>query len=236
MRLGGAGRHCAACQETVADFTNLSDTEIAAYLRRYPAVSCGRFRESQLSRPLLLPPQPVAGWRRWMAATVALLGLGALAGPKAHGQTAPAYWGGPAPAVPAGSNTLPAAPAIGAEDSVAAAAALVAANASATDSLIVRGVVHDRLGLPRAGAWVKVMTWTGGRILDGARTDAHGAFRLVVPNNALMNESFIKVIAASHREEAEFYLDARVPLDVNRNRPYRIHLKKHERIRGGRFR
>ena len=235
MRPAAAGRHCASCQETVADFTRLSDAEIVAYLHHHPAVSCGRFRESQLQRPLWLPAQSVAGWQRWVAATVALLGLGALTGPKAQGQTAPAYWGGPAPAVPAGSNTVPAAPSIAADDTPAAAGS-VAASVSSIDSLIVRGVVHDRLGLPRAGAWVKVKARIGGLALDAATTDAHGAFRLVVPRSAMTDESIIQVMAVSHREDAQFYLDARVPLDVNRTRPYRIHLKKHERIHGGKFR
>lgn len=47
------GRHCASCQETVADFTRMTDAEVVAFLRRYPSVSCGRFRAGQMNRVLL---------------------------------------------------------------------------------------------------------------------------------------------------------------------------------------
>jgi hypothetical protein len=69
------GRHCAACANTVIDFTQLSDAEILEQLAR-PGNTCGRFRAGQLGRPL----QPVAlaparGWRGWLAAGVAVWGL-----------------------------------------------------------------------------------------------------------------------------------------------------------------
>lgn len=228
------GRHCTSCQENVADFTSFSDAEIAAYLRQYPAVSCGRFRASQLDRPLLLPAQPVVGWRRWLGATVTLLGLGSLAAPKVLAQNlAPAYWGGPAPAVSAGSSTLP-----GAEKQPAAfsppKAVLEEKSPVPADSMEINGIVHDRLGFRLAGARAKVRI--GGTVLDASTTDEHGAFRMVVPKSALADGATIRVISAARNENYDFYLLAEIPLETSHNKPYHIYLKKHERIRGGKFR
>ena len=101
-----AGRHCAACEKTVVDFTLKTDAEILAFLAG--AVSgrtCGRFAAGQLERPLqravLAAP---TRWRAWLAAAVAVWGLREVSSAAAHAQ-APAewrarYWGGPAPTTP----------------------------------------------------------------------------------------------------------------------------------------
>ena len=84
------GRHCEACQQVVVDFTAYTDAELAAYLGRPGKLPCGRFRESQLGRVLHPAAAPVVGWRRWLAAVVALLGVGSLATP-ARAQSSPAH-------------------------------------------------------------------------------------------------------------------------------------------------
>lgn len=234
MTLDGTGRHCAKCQETVVDFTRMTDAEIVVFLRKYPAVSCGRFRDSQLNRPLLSAAQPVGGWRRWLGATVALLGLGSLAAPKALAQsTAPTYWGGPAPAASAGNGTAPSS-----EKQLAASSLPEAApegnSLLNTNSLEVRGIVHDRLGFRLAGARAKVRI--GGTVIEASTTDEHGAFRMVVPKRALADGATIRVMSAARNENYDFYLLAEVPLEPARIKPYHIHLKKHERVRGGKFR
>ena len=53
MTPAAVGRHCAACEKTVVDFTLKTDAEILAFLAG--AVSdhtCGRFAAGQLERPL----------------------------------------------------------------------------------------------------------------------------------------------------------------------------------------
>ena len=77
------GRHCAACQKTVVDFTQKSDTEILAYLAGATGEICGRLGRNQLSRPLLPPvhSRPAARWRTWLALALAAWGL--RAGPAA---------------------------------------------------------------------------------------------------------------------------------------------------------
>jgi hypothetical protein len=66
MQPSDKGRHCAACQKTVVDFTAMSDTEIIRYMSKASANVCGRFTSGQVNRPLipLTPPQKnrLPGW------------------------------------------------------------------------------------------------------------------------------------------------------------------------------
>jgi hypothetical protein len=68
------GRHCAACQKTVVDFTQKTDAEILAYFRQVgTGRTCGRFHVGQLERPLR-STQPVARprhWQLWLAGLLA---------------------------------------------------------------------------------------------------------------------------------------------------------------------
>ena len=74
MTPAAQGRHCAACNKVVVDFTQKTDAEILVLLQR-TAAPCGRFRADQLNRPLLPPPVPAPRWQTWLAATAAVLGL-----------------------------------------------------------------------------------------------------------------------------------------------------------------
>lgn len=85
----GPGRHCAACQKTVVDFTQMSDAEILAVLTQATHGTCGRFRAEQLARPLL--PLAVRGpgrWRAWLAAAGAVWVLREGVGAPARAQAA----------------------------------------------------------------------------------------------------------------------------------------------------
>lgn len=229
------GRHCAACQETVVDFTDMADDEVVDFLRQYPAIRCGRFRESQLSRPLWATAQPLSGWRRWAGAAVAVLGLGSLAAPHAQGQVTPAiYWGGPVPASsPAQPGGLvPQGLEVPASSAGVAVPASDSIEETATDSILIRGVVHNRLGLPQAGARVKL----GGYLSEYVHTDAHGRFQLLVPLTAFNHPRRLWVWWNEEREGGDLYLTAKVAVDATRKRPYHIRLKKPEPIQGGKFR
>ena len=224
----GVGRHCAACRDTVVDFTSMTDAEVVAFMRRYPRISCGRFRESQLERVLVAPAYTVVGWRRWLGATVAVLGLGALTGPKVQAQSsAPMYWGGPQPAVPAASA--------GIEERKAPTEAPPATGAGtlevSPDSLHISGVVRNRIGMRQEGARVSLRR--GGR--GTAVTDARGYFKMVVARKDLTADSRLHAVAWPEKA-AGFYLLAKVAIDPLKTRPYAIHLKKEERIISGKFR
>ncbi|GAB2852814.1 hypothetical protein [Hymenobacter ruber] len=88
------GRHCAACAQTVVDFTLKTDAEILAYLAgaASPRI-CGRFAAGQLERPLqrAAAVAPTARWRAWLAAAVAMWGVREGSGVVAQAQ-APAEW------------------------------------------------------------------------------------------------------------------------------------------------
>ena len=231
------GRHCSSCQETVADFTTMTDSEVIAFLRQYPSISCGQFRESQLSRPLLAAAQPVASWRRWLGATMAVLGIGSLLAPKVQaqapsGQTS--YNSGPAPisateqaagSRPEATPALASAPATRKKEKAALRAA-----AAGPDSIVISGVVHNRWGLRQAGARVHLSPSPSKPIL----TDEQGHFQLIVPRNYFIEGSTL--IARYSNYDKKQYLITRLDADPNRTRPYRIHLKKQERIAGGKFR
>lgn len=72
-----AGRHCAACQKTVVDFTQKTDAELLAYFAQPSAGTCGRFWADQLARPIQ-PAEvlaPVSRWRVWLAAAATVWSL-----------------------------------------------------------------------------------------------------------------------------------------------------------------
>jgi len=85
-----AGRHCAACQKTVIDFTAMTDGEVLAHLARAGSGdTCGRLRSSQLERPVLASAGAVSTrWRTWLAAAVAVWGLREATGIAAKAQGA----------------------------------------------------------------------------------------------------------------------------------------------------
>jgi len=66
MQPSDKGRHCAACQKTVVDFTAMSDTEIIRYMSRAGQNVCGRLAPHQVNRPLIPPSPPqknkLPGW------------------------------------------------------------------------------------------------------------------------------------------------------------------------------
>jgi hypothetical protein len=149
------GRHCAACQQTVVDFTLKTDAEILAYFGPGSSGTCGRFRASQLERPLqpAAPASPAPRWRGWLAAALAMWSL------RAAATGAPLV----APASPSAQHPR--------------RTATPAPPTRQVAGRLVRGVVRAADGLaPLAQARVR---------LKGthrtATTDAQGHFRLWVP-------------------------------------------------------
>jgi hypothetical protein len=60
MTAAEQGRFCASCQKQVVDFTNMSDTQLAAFFKK-PSTGtvCGRFYEDQLNREMQLPEKTI---------------------------------------------------------------------------------------------------------------------------------------------------------------------------------
>jgi len=86
----GPGRHCAACQKTVVDFTQKTDAEILAYLATAAGETCGRLSRDQQNRPLMpaAPGRPAGRWRACLALTLAAWGLRASPAAATHKQPA----------------------------------------------------------------------------------------------------------------------------------------------------
>lgn len=63
------GRHCAACNKVVVDFSGLSNEEVLTKLRQASGQVCGRFRPEQVSPATVLH----GSWARWLAAAVVAL-------------------------------------------------------------------------------------------------------------------------------------------------------------------
>jgi hypothetical protein len=191
MTPASTGRHCAACQQTVVDFTRHTDAEILAYLAGAVGTrTCGRFAAGQLERPLqrAAPAAPTARWRSFLAAALAVWGVREGVGTMARGQapveTRPRYWGGPAPAappvetikgepagVPAVAEQVPASLPLGVNLGAAPFDSLAAT------ALVLRGTVVDAStneGMPGVTVLLKgTSTW--------ASTNREGAFELKVP-------------------------------------------------------
>ena len=76
MTPSGAGRHCAACDKVVVDFTTMTEAELLRYFKNRPQNTCGRLRADQL-RPYVLPSKAFTlGWKpAWAAASLLLATL-----------------------------------------------------------------------------------------------------------------------------------------------------------------
>jgi hypothetical protein len=74
MQPAEKGRHCASCQKTVIDFTQMSDAEIVRYMSRAGSSICGRFLPDQLSRKLEDPIAPKRSrWPGWQLVFTSVL-------------------------------------------------------------------------------------------------------------------------------------------------------------------
>jgi hypothetical protein len=81
MTLVGQSRHCAACQKTVVDFTEMDDQQILHWLTRRETLPnshhqriCGRFHADQLNRPLIATThRKAAVARMWQYLLAAIL-------------------------------------------------------------------------------------------------------------------------------------------------------------------
>jgi hypothetical protein len=68
------GKYCASCEKTVVDFTTMSDAEIFRIINKNKSGLCGRFDETQLTRPILQPGQPIKK-KYWAMLMTALLSI-----------------------------------------------------------------------------------------------------------------------------------------------------------------
>ena len=73
------GKHCAACNKNIIDFSILTDAEIIQYIEsNKEAEMCGRFNTSQIERPLLLQ-DPIFNMPRYNRLFAGLLTISTIA-------------------------------------------------------------------------------------------------------------------------------------------------------------
>jgi len=180
------GRHCAACQKTVVDFTHKTDAEILAALRQAAGAPCGRLRADQLGRPLVAPTA-APRWRAWLGAALALGGLFGAGRAAAQGQQ-PNYYAGPRPAASPTDHPAPA------ELGAKATAAL--AEPAPNGPAMLRGTVTDAATHARLPGVTVLLKGTN----VGASTDADGNFTLPVPAGAALVQLSFSFIGFTHQE------------------------------------
>ena len=184
----GPGRHCAACQKTVVDFTHKTDAEILAALRQAAGPTCGRLRPDQMGRPLVAPTT-APRWRAWLGAMLAVGGV--LGASRAAAQSqGNSYYAGPRPLTNPTGSAATAEPTVQTPPSAAAPDA-------AGGPLAVRGVVLDsatHTGLPGVTVLVKGTD-------RGVSTDATGAFVLSVPAGTTPTQLILSSIGFMRQEE-----------------------------------
>ncbi|MFD1467561.1 carboxypeptidase-like regulatory domain-containing protein [Hymenobacter caeli] len=182
----GPGRHCAACQKTVVDFTQKTDAEILAALTRAAGGTCGRFRAEQLARPLLpLVAQGPSRWRVWLAAAVAVWGLREGAGAPAKAQVTTELRPLGAPATQFDSNQLQ--------------------KKVLVEGKITDGSTHE--GLPGATVSLKgTNIWCS--------TKADGTFQLTVPEEYAESASLAVIVSFVGYETQQVAVTAKTGVPV----------------------
>lgn len=185
------GRHCAKCEKTVVNFTQMTDTEILAYFKLADRSSiCGRFRREQLSRSVVSAKPAARRWQLWLASLV----VAALTAQGCHTIT-----GEPTPV-----SVL--APPLLTTDSVAVEATAVEAVPYPTP---LSGRVVDRYQQPVAGVVVHLKNTTATII-----TDAQGLFAFAesaTPVPATHSNPFVLQLRADGYPPCEVTLDRSLP-------------------------
>jgi hypothetical protein len=91
MTAAEKGRFCGSCQKQVIDFTNMSDSQLAAFFKKPSTGSvCGRFYEDQLGRSIEIPKKRIP-WVKYFfqfALPTFLLSVKAAGQDKANGSAA----------------------------------------------------------------------------------------------------------------------------------------------------
>ena len=213
MTLVAQGRHCAACQKTVVDFTLKTDAEILAALRQAAGQACGRLRADQLARPLVPAAQP-SRWRSWLGAVLALGGV--LGSSRVAAQTRGSYYAGPLPAASSPASGVPKLPA------TPVVAPLPLSARSASELVTVRGIVFDaRTHEPLPGVTILLKATA-----TGTSTNAAGEFELPFMPTAQSATILVSMVGYVHQEKT---------LPLTPNSPLQVELLLDTQVLGGLF-
>lgn len=169
------GKHCIHCSKTVIDFTSLSDGEILKIVQNAKTGICGRLREDQHNRTLIVEKQASSLRLTFskIAASLLLIGASETAGAQVRKYE-----------TRAATVTTP-------TKEKATAKPVVKKKLNSPTKKIIRGQVRDSLSnsvVPSATVFLK-----GANI--SVQTDKDGHFQLVVPGKLLKNNLTLIVAA-----------------------------------------
>lgn len=173
----------------------------------------------------------MSGWRHWLGATVALLGLSSVLAPKAQAQASqPAFWGGPQP-----KNMMQTGSATPASSAVADSVNQQAEVAASDSLLTIKGIVYGPHGSPISG--VKVEFFSAMEKEVSVTTDANGHFQIDLNKYEQGEYAYLSVYRRIRL--GLYYQGASTDVDTAHSQVYELHLKSHlkRRIRSaGKFR
>lgn len=181
------GKFCPFCQTDVLDFTNLSDTEVMNILRHTSGKVCGRFRQSQLERPLLLSPkQSKSASPRYYKMLAAVLLLSAA--PNIQAQTD----GQLSNAIQNKEQVI--------QSQVTDSISPAKENTPVAINNKLTGNIFDQSG--------KILEYGASIIIKGTQvgtmTDADGSFSLTIPDALITNDEISFIISSLGYEEVIF--------------------------------
>jgi hypothetical protein len=208
MTPNSAGRHCAACRQTVVDFTLKTDAEIVAHLAQASRAGvCGRLRTDQVGRALVAGAGvPAPGhWRAWLGALLTAISLAPPGVVRAAGHAGqPVALVAPATGLAPTTDTQP-----------------VYNTLLPTTTYRVEGVVLDaKTNMPVPGATIAIQGTSG-----GVSTDENGKF--VLPITPAQARLTLRISSVG-------YAFCKLEVDVRTTpKPLVIRLKAQEYLLGG---
>ena len=197
MEADKAGRFCANCQKTVVDFTGLTDIQIASTLANRKGLTCGRFRQSQLNRPLHVAESATRPPNRLFS----LLAAGVLGYQAVQAETLPML---PVSAVVRVDTEM-----------TPATLPIPTENVPADSTRIITGHVidqADKMSLYGASIFVKGVS-------TGVITDTTGYFQVSVPSDTKEETLMLRVAMIG-------YITTEVQLPATQHNPLLISLRQ----------
>lgn len=171
------GWFCASCQKTVVDYTALSDRELIRRLSQASGDICGRLRDDQLNRPLILLNQETTRWQQWLG----VLTMGLLSWQTAQAQS---------------KQTEPQTASVRPDWLIKPLASRAASAPDTTWTVTGRAMLEDSSGMLSPMSQADVFIRAGAGWIT--KTDSTGTFSLLIPTHLQITQIQI-IISAPDR-------------------------------------
>lgn len=171
MQPTGCGAFCHSCQKEVIDFTGKTSVEIAQIIGRATTSMCGRFTKKQLQQQYEYIPDKLI-YPGWFRRGLVGAGLTLLVA-----------------ATQAQANTIPVKNTIENTQALYPGISVSEEPVDTSKELIIEGVVLDESNEPLPFAAIAFF----GKDTIGVATDLDGKFKLIIPNEKLINADKINI-------------------------------------------